>query len=116
MSAHVERGAAPGLVAMVSRRGETHVHVVGATAFDGGGDMRRDTIFRLSFMTKPITAVATLILLEECALRLDDPVEGFLPELADRRVVRHIEGPVDDTGPAKLAAKIAGIPKPRGCI
>jgi CubicO group peptidase (beta-lactamase class C family) len=52
-------------------------------------------------MTKPITAVATMILLEECVLRLDEPVERFLPELADRRVVRRIDGPVDDTVPAE---------------
>ena len=51
-------------------------------------------------MTKPVTAVATLILLEECVLRLDEPVDELLPELADRRVVRRIDGPVDDTVPA----------------
>ena len=62
--------------------------------------MRPDTIFRISSMTKPVTAVATLILLEECVLRLDEPVERFLPELANRRVVRRIDGPVDDTVPA----------------
>jgi CubicO group peptidase (beta-lactamase class C family) len=52
-------------------------------------------------MTKPVTAVATLILLEECVLRLDEPVDRLLPELADRRVVRHIDAPVDDTVPAE---------------
>jgi CubicO group peptidase (beta-lactamase class C family) len=101
LAAHVERGAAPGLVSVVSRRGEVHVDVIGATAIDGGAPMQRDTIFRISSMTKPITAVATLILLEECVLRLDEPVERLLPELADRRVVRRIDGPVDDTVPAE---------------
>jgi CubicO group peptidase (beta-lactamase class C family) len=62
--------------------------------------MRRDTIFRISSMTKPVTAVATLILLEECVLRLDEPVDRLLPELAERRVVRRIDGSVDDTVPA----------------
>ena len=100
MSAHVERGHAPGLVSVVSRRGEVHVDVIGETATDGGDPVRRDTIFRISSMTKPITAVATMILLEQCALRLDDPVDRLLPELADRRVVRRIDGPVDDTVPA----------------
>ena len=99
MAAHVERGDAPGLVSVVSRRGEAHVDVIGATAVDGGGPMRRDTIFRISSMTKPITAVATMILLEECVVRLDEPVDRLLPELADRRVVRRIDGPVDDTVP-----------------
>jgi CubicO group peptidase (beta-lactamase class C family) len=100
MSAHVERRHAPGLVSVVSRRGEVHVDVIGETATDGGDPVRRDTIFRISSMTKPITAVATMILLEQCALRLDDPVDRLLPELADRRVVRRIDGPVDDTVPA----------------
>jgi CubicO group peptidase (beta-lactamase class C family) len=100
MAGHVDRGGAPGLVSVVSRRGEAHVDVIGTTAVGGGEPMRSDTIFRISSMTKPITAVATLILLEECVLRLDEPVERFLPELADRRVVRRIDGPVDDTVPA----------------
>jgi CubicO group peptidase (beta-lactamase class C family) len=60
-----------------------------------------DSIFRISSMTKPITAVAALILLEECVLRLDEPVDWLLPELADRRVVRTIDGPLDDTVPAR---------------
>ena len=94
---HVEQGAAPGLVSVVSRRGEAHVDVIGATAVHGRTAVRPDTIFRISSMTKPVTAVATLILLEECVLRLDEPVERVLPELSDRRVVRRIDGPIDDT-------------------
>jgi CubicO group peptidase (beta-lactamase class C family) len=100
LETHVERGAAPGLVSVVSRRGEIHVDVIGATAVDGGAPVQRDTIFRISSMTKPITAVAMLILLEECLVRLDEPVDRLLPELADRQVVRRIDGPVDDTVPA----------------
>ena len=100
MAGHVERGAAPGLVSVVSRRGEIHLDVVGTTSAGRAASMGRDTIFRISSMTKPITAVATLILLEECVLRLDEPVDRLLPELADRRVVRRIDGPLDDTVPA----------------
>ena len=43
--------------------------------------MRRDSIFRIASLTKPVTAVAALMLLEECVLRLDDPVDDLLPEL-----------------------------------
>ena len=57
--------------------------------------VRRDTIFRISSMTKPITAVAALILVEECKLRLDDPVDTLLPELADRKVLVDARGPLD---------------------
>jgi len=54
-------------------------------------------------MTKPVTAVAAMILVEECKLRLDDAVDRWLPELADRKVLRAIDGPIDDTVPAKRA-------------
>jgi CubicO group peptidase (beta-lactamase class C family) len=63
--------------------------------------MRRDAIFRLASTTKPITAVGAMILVEECKLRLDDPVEEWLPELKDRRVLRTVHSPLDDTVPAK---------------
>ena len=58
----------------------------------GGPPVTRDTIFRISSMSKPITAVAALILVEECRLRLDDPVDDLLPELAGRRVLTRLDG------------------------
>jgi CubicO group peptidase (beta-lactamase class C family) len=109
MDGHVQRGVAPGLVSIVSRRGEAHVDVIGATAVDGRRPMQRDSLFRISSMTKPITAVATMILLEECVIRLDEPVDRLLPELADRRVVRRIDGPVDDTVPAHRAITVRDL-------
>jgi CubicO group peptidase (beta-lactamase class C family) len=99
MAGYVERGEAPGLVTAVSRRGETHIDTIGAIAFDGP-PMRRDTIFRIASMTKPIVAVATLMLVEAGQLRLDDSVERWLPELANRRVLKRLDGPLDDTVPA----------------
>ncbi len=101
LAGHVRQGTVPGLVSVVSRRGEADIDAIGVTALGGSQPARPDTIFRISSMTKPVTAVATLILLEECVLRLDEPVERFLPELASRRVVRRIDGPVDDTVPAR---------------
>ena len=101
MEAHVDRGELPGLVTVVSRRGAVHVDTIGTTAIGGRDPMRRDTIFRITSMTKPIAAAAAMILVEECALRLDDPVDRLLPELADRRVLRRLDGPLDDTVPAK---------------
>ena len=105
MAGHVERGV-PGLVTLVSRRGETHVEAVGMKAAGGPGaaenePMRRDTIFRIASMSKPIIAAATMILVEECKLRLDDPVDPLLPELADRKVLRRLDGPLEDTVPAR---------------
>ena len=98
---HVERRRLPGLVAVLSRRGEEYEDAIGTLAFDRSSPMRRDTIFRLASVTKPITAVAAMILVEECKLRLDDPVDEFLPELANRKVLRAIDSPLDDTVPAK---------------
>jgi CubicO group peptidase (beta-lactamase class C family) len=101
MQRHVDSGWVPGLVTLVSRRDREHAEVIGTQAFGSAAPMRRDSIFRLASVTKPITAVAAMILVEECKLRLDDPVDQWLPELANRKVLRTIEGPVDDTVPAK---------------
>jgi CubicO group peptidase (beta-lactamase class C family) len=109
LAAHVSRGAMPGLVALVSRRGETHVEAIGRQSFESDTPMRRDTIFRIASMTKPIAAAATLILVEQCKLRLDDPVDDLLPELAGRRVLKGLEGPVDDTVPAKRPISVRDL-------
>ncbi len=101
MAGYVERGEVPGLVTLVSWRGEVHVDVIGTQAIGDSPPMRRDTIFRISSMTKPITAAATMILVEECKLRLDEPVDRWLPELAGRKVLKRLDGPLDDTVPAK---------------
>src|SRR6266513_3120350 len=100
MAGYVERGEVPGLVTLVSRRGEVHVDAIGTRAIADSAPMRRDTIFRISSMTKPITAAATMILVEECKVRLDEPVDRWLPELAERKVLKRLEGPLDDTVPA----------------
>jgi CubicO group peptidase (beta-lactamase class C family) len=100
MAGHVERGALPGLVTLIGRRGEVHVDAIGTKALGGSEPIQRDTIFRITSMTKPITAVATMILVEECTLRLDEPVDRLLPELADRRVLTRLDGPLDETVPA----------------
>ncbi|MBA2450163.1 MAG: beta-lactamase family protein [Chloroflexi bacterium] len=100
MAGYVERGDVPGIVTLVSRRGEVHVDAIGMKAVDGGDPMRRDTIFRISSLTKPIAAAATMILVEECRLRLDEPVDRLLPELADRQVLKRLDGPLEDTVPA----------------
>ena len=100
MARHVDSGEVPGLVTLISRHGEVHVDTIGTKAVGSSDPMRRDTIFRITSMTKPVTAVATMILIEECRLRLDEPVDRWLPELADRRVLRRLDAPLDDTVPA----------------
>ena len=96
MAGYVERGELPGLVTLVSRRGVAHVDAIGTLAAGAHAPMSHDTIFRISSMTKPVTAVATMILVEECRLRLDEPVDRLLPELSDRKVLNRLDGPLDD--------------------
>ena len=96
---YVEHGDVTGLVALVARHGEVHADGIGTVTPDGA-PAGPDTIFRISSMTKPVAAVAAMILAEECAIRLDDPVDELMPELAGRRVLRHLRGPLDDTVPA----------------
>ena len=108
MAGHVERGEVPGLVTLISRRGEIHVDAIGRLAFDGP-PMARDTIFRITSMTKPVTAVAAMILVEAGKLQLDDPVDRWLPELANRRVLRRIDAQIFDTVPAKRAITLRDL-------
>jgi CubicO group peptidase (beta-lactamase class C family) len=101
LARHVDLGTAPGAVALLARGGETVVEAVGA--------YRRDTIFRIASMSKPVTAAAAMILVEECALRLDDPVDELLPELAGRRVLTRVDGPLEHTVPARRAITVRDL-------
>jgi len=123
---HVERKELPGLVALVSRGDDVHVETLGGMSFrhpeseqsvqNGRPSkralctpMRRDSIFRIASITKPIVAAAAMILLEECKLRLDDSVEPWLPELANRRVLKTIASELEDTAPARRAITVRDL-------
>ena len=95
---HVEAGTVPGAVAL---RGGRDPEVVAAGVASVDGDpMRDDAIMRIQSMTKAITAVAALRLVEAGRLGLDQSLEAWLPELADRRVLTSPAAPLDDTVPA----------------
>ncbi|GAB3144031.1 serine hydrolase [Micromonospora sonneratiae] len=100
MAARVAKRELPGMVLLVARGDDVWVEPIGLKSFDSDDPMRRDTIFRIASMTKPVLAAATMMLVEEGRLTLDEPVDRLLPELADRRVLRRIDGPLDDTVPA----------------
>src|ERR1700680_301336 len=108
MTSHVEAGDMPGLVTLVSRPGEIDVDAIGKMTF-GGAPMQRDTIFRITSMYTPLTAAAAMILVEECKIRLDDAVDRWLPELANRKVLRTIDAALDDTVPAKRAITLRDL-------
>jgi CubicO group peptidase (beta-lactamase class C family) len=109
MASHVDGGKIPGLVTIVGRREEVHVDAVGVRTAGNEEPMRPDSIFRISSMTKPVTGVATMILVEDCKLRLDDPVERYIPELADRKVLKQIDGPVMDTMAANRSITVRDL-------
>ena len=109
LSGYIERKEMPGLVSLISHKGDVQVEVLGTRAMDSTAPMTRDTIFRIASITKPVTAVAAMILVEECKIRLDDSVEPWLPELAKRRVLRSISSEIDDTVPAARAITLRDL-------
>jgi CubicO group peptidase (beta-lactamase class C family) len=101
MAGHVERDRVGGVAWLVEVGGEVEVGVAGTLTRGEPQPVRRDSIFRIASMTKPMLAVGALLLVEECTLRLEDPVDALLPELADRRVLVDGRGPLDgETVPA----------------
>ncbi|HEY2507380.1 MAG TPA: serine hydrolase domain-containing protein [Streptosporangiaceae bacterium] len=101
LNRHVASGAIPGAVALV---GAEHAEVVAAgVAAIGGPPMGEDAITRIQSMTKAITSVAALRLVAAGRLGLDQSVADWLPELADRQVLRHPAAELDDTEPARRA-------------
>jgi CubicO group peptidase (beta-lactamase class C family) len=109
---HVDAGFVPGAVAVVARRGEVHVEATGTLAFEGEGSktpMAADTICRTGSMTKPIVAACAMTLVEDCTIRLDDPVDELLPELADMTVLADPNGPLEETVPAERAITVRDL-------
>src|SRR5437016_217182 len=100
MAARVEKRELPGIVMLVAHGDDVQVDAIGAKTFDSADPMRRETIFRITSMTKPVLASAAMMLVDDGALALGDPVDKWLPELAERKVLKRIDGPLDDTVPA----------------
>jgi CubicO group peptidase (beta-lactamase class C family) len=97
----VDAGSLAGVVTLLWRRGEVaQVNTVGYRDLATQAPMARDTLFRIASMTKPVTSVAALMLIEEGKLRLEDPITKWLPEFKDMQVLKDATGPVDDTYPA----------------
>ncbi|WP_206030280.1 serine hydrolase [Roseomonas sp. AR75] len=104
----VEQGRIAGAVALLWRQGTTRASYVGEQE-PGGAPMRRDSIFRIASVTKPILAVAAMTLVEEGRLTLDGSVEPWLPELAGRRVLRSPLAPLQDTVAAERAITLRDL-------
>ncbi|MDP3383476.1 MAG: serine hydrolase domain-containing protein [Phenylobacterium sp.] len=106
----VDAGDLSGFVTLVWRGGEVvQVDTVGRRDVAGDKPMTRDTLFRIASMTKPITSVAALMLLEEGRLKLDDPITRWAPEFSDMQVMKAADGPLDQTVPAEREITIEDL-------
>jgi len=98
---YIESGAVPGLAWWVSRDGDVDRGELGTSHPGGAGEpVRPDTVFRVASTTKPVTAVVAMSLVDDGTLALDDPVDRWLPELADRRVLATPDADLMHTVPA----------------
>ena len=99
---HVSDTNVPGLVALVARGDDVQVEAHGRLGI-GRAPVRRDSLFRIASITKPITAAVTMALVDEGLLGLDEPVDRLLPELSGRRVLKRPDGPLHETVAASRA-------------
>ena len=109
MDGHAASGTVPGLVALVARDGQVHVTTAGHLALGDPVPIGRDAIFRIASLTKPVTGVAAMLLIEDGAMALDDPVERWLPELSGRRVLRSYDAELSDTVPAARPVTVEDV-------
>ncbi len=109
LSGYVERQDLPGMLYLVAHNDDVYVKALGTMRFDDAMPMKRDAIFRIASMAKPITAAAAMILVEECKIRLDDSIEKWLPELANRRVLNSLSSSLDETVPANRAITLRDL-------
>ncbi|MFJ9712590.1 serine hydrolase domain-containing protein [Streptomyces sp. NPDC101234] len=105
----VEDGTVPGAVGLVARGDDVEVVTVGDMDAGGSAPMARDSVFRIASITKPITAAAVLLLVDEGRIGLGDPVAEWLPELAKPMVVRTPASPVDDVVPADRPVTVEDV-------
>ena len=95
MGARVADRVFPGIVTLVAQGDDVHVDAIGTLSFERREPLQRNTIYRITSMTKPILAAATMMLVEDGRLALDEPVDRLLPELARLRVLERIDRPLD---------------------
>jgi CubicO group peptidase (beta-lactamase class C family) len=109
LARHVEQAEVPGLVALVARGDDVHVAALGHKALGDSDPIGRDAIFRIASLTKPIAGAAAMLLIEDGAMALDDPIGRWLPELAEPRVLRCLESELDDTVPAERPITVEDV-------
>jgi CubicO group peptidase (beta-lactamase class C family) len=93
----VDRGELAGAVALMYRDGQTQCAFAGWSDIEEHMPIRSDSIFRIASMTKPITSVAALMLVDEGRIRLEEPITTVAPEFSDMKVLRSVDGSLEDT-------------------
>ena len=109
LARHASSGAVPGLVALVARGGQVHVTTAGHLAAGDPAPIGRDAIFRIASLTKPVIGAAAMLLVQDGAMALDDPVDRWLPELSGRRVLRSYDAELSDTVPAARPVTVEDV-------
>jgi CubicO group peptidase (beta-lactamase class C family) len=109
LQAYTGDGSVPGAVGLIARGDRVEVQTAGWGDVDGTFPMARDSIFRVASITKPITAAAVMMLVDDGRIALEDPIGRWLPELASPAVVRTPAGPVDDVVPAVRPITVADL-------
>lgn len=97
----VADGTVPGAAALVARGDEVEI--------GSAGELEPDSIVRIASLTKPITAAAVVLLVDEGVVALDDPIARWLPELASPQVVRTPQSPIDDVVPAARPVTVEDV-------
>jgi len=109
MTGYVERGDIPGIVTLIGRGDEIHVNAIGMQTVDGKEPMRRDNDLPDRVNHQADRAAATMLLVNDGRFRLDDSVEPWLPELANRKVLRRIDSPLDGTDAARRSITVRDL-------
>src|ERR1700733_12234751 len=106
----VATGDIPGVVCLVWQGSKlVQLEVAGLRDIEKKLPVERDTIFRIASMSKPVTSVLAMMLIERGAMRLDDPITKWAPEFADMRVLRRPNAPLDETYPSPRAITIEDL-------
>ena len=124
MKALVDKGEIPGSVTLVGRHGQiVHIEAVGWADIEAKKPMRTDTIFQIMSMTKPVTGVGVMMLVEEGKLSVNDPVEKYLPEFKGQQVIeRHsawqqtLRAPPRPITIRDLMTHTSGVSGPHGAL
>ena len=105
----IARSELPGAAWAVGRGDDVRFGTLGTLAIGGSASVDEDSIFRIASMTKPMVAAVAMMLVDDGVFTLDTPVTRWLPELADRKVLRNIDGPLTETVPAERAITVSDV-------